>query len=177
MKPRPAVFGVIAIWVGFVALLAVVPWTAAPDPDAATSADGDASVSPDKGEGGGKPDAEASGGDGEGGSPGSKKGNTTDRLLARAATQYNGRLAAFFRAGFRCPQLPEGAKKCSPTGSVTISSGLVVTSASFNACGVPEIDSAAQAVLMSKKGQQVPPPPAEYPQLQQAGHTIVYQCK
>lgn len=148
----------------------------APDPDAAVTTNPDADVSPPTGEGGGKP-GDLPGGDGDGGSPGSTNGNTTDRARVRAASLYNGRLASFFRAGFRCPQLPEGAQKCSPTGSVTISGDLTVTSVSFSGCGVPEIDSAAQSALNSKKGQQVPPPPAEYPDLQPSSFGVTYVCR
>jgi hypothetical protein len=147
----------------------------APDPDGSTTSDRDAEVSPEHGEGGGKP-GDLPGGEGAGGTPGSPNGNTTDRARVRAAQMYQGRLVSFFKAGFRCPPLPEGAPKCSPSGSVTISGGLIVTSTSFSPCGVPEIDSAAQAVLNSKRGQQVPPPPADYPDLQVSSLGISYNC-
>ena len=149
---------------------------APPDPDASTTTNPDADVSPETGTGGGEP-GELPGGEGDGGSPGSPDGNTTDRLKVRAAMQYRARLTSFFKAGFRCPQLPEGASKCSPTGSVTISGGLVVTSTSFAPCGVIEIDSAAQSVLTSKQGQSVPPPPEEYPELQMSSISFTYSCK
>src|SRR5690606_27772719 len=80
---------------------------APPAPDASTTTDSDADVNPPPGEGGGKPTDEP-GGDGEGGTSGSTDGNTDDRLRARAARQYAGRLSAFFKGGFVCPQLPEG---------------------------------------------------------------------
>lgn len=149
----------------------------APNPDGGTTTDPDASMNPPTGEGGGSPDGGESGGDGDGGSPGSKDGNTDDRLLARAARLYRGRLTSFFKAGFRCPKLPEGAQKCSPTGSASIS-GLTVTSVSFQGCGVAEIDAAARAALQSKQGQQIPPPPEEYKEkLTFSSFPIQYQCK
>jgi hypothetical protein len=139
---------------------------AGPDPDAEVVKDGE-QASTDAG-------TEAAGG----GSPaGSKDGTETDPLKGRAASRYHGMILGFLKAGFVCPQLPEGAPKCSPSASVTIAGDLTVTSVSFSPCGVPEIDSAAGAAANSKKGQSIPPPPENYPELQPSSFAVTYVCK
>jgi hypothetical protein len=139
---------------------------AGPDPDAEVVKEGE-QASSDAG-------TEAAGG----GSPaGSKDGTETDPLKARAASRYHGAILGFLKAGFVCPQLPEGAPKCSPSASVTIAGDLTVTSVSFAPCGVPEIDAAAGAAAKAKQGQSIPPPPENYPELQPSSFSVAYVCK
>lgn len=149
---------------------------APPDPDAATTDNPDAEVNPETGEGGGEP-GEEPGGEGEGGSAGSPDGGTKDKAKARAARIYASRLRRFFKAGFRCPKRPEGAPPCLAGATASISGDLTVTSVSFTGCGQPEVDSAAQAALNSRKGMQAPPPPEEYPELQRPVFGFTYTCK
>ncbi len=115
--------------------------------------------------------------EGGGSAAGSPDGSATDPTKARAARFYHGRILAFLKAGFICPSLPEGAPKCSPSGSVTISGDLTVSGVSFSGCGVPEIDAAAQAAINAKKGQQIPPPPENHPELQPSSFSVTYVCK
>lgn len=142
---------------------------APPDPDAEVVADTD--VEDDQ-----VPDASTEGVGG--GSPsGSKHGTETDPLKARAASKYHGRILGFLKRGFRCPSIAEGEKRCSPTASVTISGDGTVTGASFNACGNAKIDTAASTAIHGKVGQQIPPPPALYPELRPNSFSVAYVCK
>jgi hypothetical protein len=144
--------------------LEVVDGGEVPDPDASDAAAGDPGDA-SAGQGGGSP---------EGADGGMRERDPEEE---RAARLYRGRITAFLRAGFVCPQLPEGAPRCSPSASVTIAGDLTVTSVSFSPCGVPEIDSAAGGSINSKKGQAIPPPPESYPHLQPSAFAVSYVCK
>jgi hypothetical protein len=115
---------------------------------------------------------------GGGSAAGSEHGTETDPLKARAASQYHGRILGFLKSGFSCPALPDGVKKsCRPSASVIIGGDGTVTSVSFNACGNAALDAAAQASISSKRGQQVPPPPENYPELRPNSISVAYVCQ
>jgi len=144
--------------------------------DAGTPPDPDAEVVDQADEE--NPDADAGSEASGGGSPaGSKDGTETDPLKARAASKYHGRILAFLKAGFSCPKLTDSEPRCSPSASVSISGDGVVTAVSFNACGNAKIDPAANAAIQSKIGQQIPPPPENYPELRPNSFSVAYVCK
>ena len=105
--------------------------------------------------------------DEEGHADGVKEGTETDPLKARAVSQYRMRIIGWFNARFRPPvgQMPcDELKKTSagvvatisPDGTVT---GFSVTRASGNAA----FDGKVNAAMQSASGQQIPPPPKNYP--------------
>jgi hypothetical protein len=141
-----------------------------PDPDAEVVAETD------------NPEEGSDAGDipeGEGSPAGSPEGTETNPLKARAASLYHGRILAFLRSGFSCPAVSDEEKKaCRPAASVSIGGDGTVTSFTFSPCGSSAaIDSAAQASIGSKVGQQIPPPPENYPDMRPNSFGVAYVCK
>lgn len=118
--------------------------------------------------------------DTEGSPDGVPEGTETDPLKARAANLYHGRILAFLTAPFRshCASLDKDEiAGCVPSASVQLSSDGTVQSYSFNPCGKASIDNAARAALGSIQGQQIPPPPENYPDIRPNSFSVSYVCK
>lgn len=136
----------------------------APPPDAEIAKEVDEHI-----EAGPPPDAQPVA-EGEGAADGVKEGTETDPLKARAASLYQAKIIAWFNARFRPPvgQVPcEELKKLSASVSASVGgdrtvSGFSVTRPSGN--GV--FDAKVQATMQGIVGQQLPPPPQNYPDLQ-----------
>ena len=141
---------------------------APPDPDA------EAVENPEPNDAG-PTDADAP--DGGGSLSGDPDGSVEDPAKGRARSQYKGRLMSFFKAGFRCPQMPEGAGGGTASAYFTLSGDGTVVSFTFTPSNVPEIDSVAKATAQGKVGQQIPPYPEKYPEMKQTGQSVVYGCK
>ncbi|MFO0550343.1 MAG: TonB C-terminal domain-containing protein [Polyangiaceae bacterium] len=93
--------------------------------------------------------------------------------------QYQGRLISFFKRGFVVNGLglaPEDIKKLVVSASVTISDDGTVTGFTLGSSGNPTFDAAARAQLQAKVGQQIPPPPEDYPELKQSALSFSMTC-
>lgn len=150
-----------------------VPEASAGSPAAKGPAPGD-SASPDGGTG----DVVAPAGPG---SPeGAPEGTETDPLRARALDVYRARLIAWFSGRFRVsgsglPRAELGRLRAGAT--VEISPDGRVTGYSLSPSGSAAFDAAARAALESAKGQSIPPPPENYPDLSQSRISLVFVCK
>jgi hypothetical protein len=139
------------------------------DPDAEVAAQVD--VPEEGGDGGNIPE-------GPGSPAGSKDGTETDPLKARAASAYHGRILSFLRSGFSCSGVSDEEKKsCRPSASVSIGGDGTVTGFTFSPCGSSStIDGAARGSIAGKVGQQLPPPPENFPELRPNSFSVVYVC-
>jgi hypothetical protein len=116
--------------------------------------------------------------DEEGSELGTKEGTETDPLKARAVDQYRARLAGFFQGGFRVTGTglsQEELTKIGVPANVQLS-GLTVSGFSISPSGNAAFDAAATAALQSKVGQQIPPPPENYPDILQAAVNVTFRC-
>jgi hypothetical protein len=108
--------------------------------------------------------------EGEGSPDGVKEGTETDPLKARAVSLYQARILGWFNARFRPPvdQVPcEELKKLSSAVAATVGPDRTVTGFSVaRASGNAAFDAKVQATMQSIVGQQLPPPPPLYPDLQ-----------
>ncbi len=106
---------------------------------------------------------------GPGGPNGSKDGTETDPLKARALDLYRQKLLAWFNSRFRLPegQIPcDELKKLSSSVSARVGGdrsvgGFTITRPSGNAV----FDAKVQATMDNLVGQELPPPPQNYPDL------------
>jgi hypothetical protein len=114
----------------------------------------------------------------EGSELGSKDGTEVDPLKGRAVDQYRQRLSSFLSAGFIVTGsgLPdEELTKIRVNGSVQLS-GLTVTGFTLSPSGNATFDQRATQTLQSKVGQQVPPPPENYPDILQGTVSVSFGC-
>lgn len=114
----------------------------------------------------------------EGSELGSKDGTEIDPLKGRAVDQYRQRLSSFLSAGFIVTGsgLPdEELTKIRVNGSVQLS-GLTVTGFTLSPSGNATFDARATQTLQSKVGQQVPPPPENYPDILQGSVSVSFGC-
>jgi outer membrane biosynthesis protein TonB len=106
---------------------------------------------------------------GEGVADGVKEGTETDPLKGRAVSVYRSRIIAWFNARFRVPtgEIPcDELKKLSSRVSATVSPDGTVTGFSVgNPSGNGVFDGRVQSAMQGAVGQQVPPPPENYPDI------------
>lgn len=107
-------------------------------------------------------------------------GTETDPLKARAVDLYRARLIAWFAAKFRVsgsglPQ--EELVKYRVGATVDIDAGRAVAGYSLSSSGNATFDAAARAALESAKGQSLPPPPDDYPDVVQSRISLTFVCK
>ena len=113
-------------------------------------------------------------------SDGVAEGTETDPLKARAVDLYRARIIAWFAAKFRVsgsglPQ--EELVKYRASAAVDIGAGRSVTGYSLSPSGNATFDAAARAALESAKGQTLPPPPDDYPDVVQSRISLTFVCK
>lgn len=116
----------------------------------------------------------------EGHADGVKEGTETDPLKARAVDVYRSRIAGWFQAGFHCPDtgLPDDElKKLRVGATVQIGGGRTVTGYSMASSGNAAVDAAARARLDGAKGNQIPPPPENYPDVEVHTIQVTLVCK
>jgi hypothetical protein len=113
-------------------------------------------------------------------SDGVKEGTETDPLKGRAVDLYRARLIAWFSGRFRVSGsgLPaEELLKYRVAASIQLSSDRRVTSYSLTPSGNAAFDAAARATLESAKGEQLPPPPENYPDVVQSQINLTFVCR
>jgi TonB-like protein len=107
--------------------------------------------------------------EGEGVADGVKEGTETDPLKGRAVSLYRSRIIAWFNARFRVPtgEIPcDELKKLSSRVSASVSPDGTVTGFSVgNPSGNGVFDARVQSAMQGAVGQQVPPPPENYPDI------------
>lgn len=119
---------------------------------------------------------------GEGHKDGVKEGTETDPLKAAAFSQYRSKLIGWFNSKFQQPsEIPcEELKKLNSSVSASVSPDGTVTGFSVGkTSGNAVFDARVQAAKQATVGQQVPPPPPLYPELQQSNVSLSFQgrCK
>ncbi|MBI4953199.1 MAG: energy transducer TonB [Myxococcales bacterium] len=117
--------------------------------------------------------------EGPGSQYGVEGGTETDPLKARAVSQYRARLIGWFASRFRVSGTGLAAEelaKFRASATVNVGGDLTVTSFSFAPSGNAAIDAAAKSVLDGSVGQQLPPPPENYPEAVQGQISVVFVC-
>jgi len=142
-----------------------------PDPDAELIKEQDIDVD--------ETDAGEAKTDEEGHADGVVGGTEMDPLKARAIDLYRARIAGFFTSGFALHGTglsQEQLQALAASASVQLS-GLTVASFSLNPSGNAQFDAAARAALQGKVGQQIPPPPENYPDAMQNQISLTFVCR
>lgn len=108
------------------------------------------------------------------------EGTETDPLKARAVDLYRARIVAWFSGRFRVTGSglpPEELVKPRVGATVSIGPDRAVTGYSLRPSGNATFDAAARAALESAKGQALPPPPENYPDIVQSQIQLTFVCK
>jgi len=147
--------------------------TEAPPPDADVALEVDTEVTE-------ATDAGPANVDQEGSADGVAEGTETDPLKARAVDLYRARIAGWFQGRFRVTGsgLPkEELTKLRVSASVQLSNDRYVVGYSLSSSGNAVFDAAARATLEGAKGDQIPPPPANYPDTVQNQINLSLVCR
>jgi hypothetical protein len=116
----------------------------------------------------------------EGSPDGVPEGTETDPLKARAISLYRARLIGWFSSRFRVSGSglsPEELGKVRVGASVQLSNDRVVTGYHVVPSGNSAFDAAARATLEGTIGQQLPPPPENYPEAVQNQISLTFVCR
>ncbi|MBM4356663.1 MAG: TonB C-terminal domain-containing protein [Deltaproteobacteria bacterium] len=116
--------------------------------------------------------------------PGSPDGSPdgtpdADPRKRNAARRYLGRVVSFFTARFRAPCLtltPEERQKFRAVASVVLGPDGTVVSYALVRSGHPDLDAAAESAMQSARGQQIPPPPEDFPELRPSSTNVTFVC-
>ena len=147
--------------------------TAPPPPDAAMAKEVDTPVAPvDAGPAANVPTV---------GSPdGVKEGTETDPLKGRAVDLYRQRIIGWFASRFRVSGSGLSAAdlaRFKVGATVELSADRHVSGYSLVPSGNAAFDAAAHAALESAKGNQIPPPPENYPDVVQSSIHLTFVCR
>jgi hypothetical protein len=107
-------------------------------------------------------------------------GTETDPLKARAVDLYRARIVAWFSGRFRVKGsgLAEDALlQYRVSATVDIGADRTVGSFSLIPSGNAAFDAAARSALESTRGQSLPPPPENYPDIVQSRIHLTFVCK
>jgi outer membrane biosynthesis protein TonB len=118
--------------------------------------------------------------DQEGHADGVKEGTETDPLKARAVDLYRARIAGWFSNRFRVSGsgLPKDELvKVRVSAAVDIGADRTVSGYSIVPSGNAAFDAAARATLESSRGQPLPPPPENYPDVVQHRINVTFVCR
>lgn len=110
---------------------------------------------------------------------GSKDGKEMDPLKARAVDLYREKIRGWFSRRFRVSGSglsPEEIVKFRVPATVTLSNGRAVAGFSIVPCGQAAFDAAARKALESAKGEELPPPPENYPDIAQTQISLTFTC-
>jgi len=102
-----------------------------------------------------------------------------DPKKRNAARRYLGRVVAWFTSRFHasCQSLtPEERAKFRAVASVTLGADGTVLGFSISKSGNAEIDGAAERAMQSAQGQQIPPPPEDFPELRPNSTNVTFVC-
>jgi TonB C terminal len=115
-----------------------------------------------------------------GSADGVKEGTETDPLKARAVDLYRERIIGWFAGRFRVSGSGLSAAELARYkvgATVQLSADRHVSSYSIAPSGNAAFDAAAHAALESAKGQQIPPPPENYPDVVQSAIHLTFVCR
>jgi hypothetical protein len=111
---------------------------------------------------------------------GVKEGTETDPLKARAVDLYRAKIAGWFSSRFRVSGSGLGKDelvKYRVSATVTVSPDRTVSGYSIVPSGNAAFDAAARATLEGAKGQSLPPPPENYPDVAQSRINVTFVCR
>jgi hypothetical protein len=118
--------------------------------------------------------------DQEGHADGVKEGTETDPLKARAVDLYRARIAAWFSGRFRVSGSGlsrDDLHKYRVAAAVDVGADRTVTGYTLVPSGNAAFDAAAHAALEGAKGQAIPPPPENYPDVVQSRINVTFVCR
>src|SRR5262249_44909705 len=111
---------------------------------------------------------------------GSADGTETDPLKARAVDLYRARIVGWFSSRFRVTGSglsEEELLRYRVGATVEITSGRTVGGYTLTPSRNAAFHAAARAALDSAKGQNLPPPPDNYPDIVQSRIHLTFVCK
>jgi len=111
---------------------------------------------------------------------GVKEGTETDPLKARAVDLYRAKIAAWFSGKFRVSG--SGLSKVElvkyrVSATVSIGADRTVSGYSLRPSGNAVFDGAAHAALEGARGQAIPPPPENYPDVSRSQINVTFVCR
>lgn len=118
--------------------------------------------------------------DQEGHADGVKEGTETDPLKARAVDLYRAKIAAWFSSRFRVSGsglAEDELVKYRVSATVSLGADRAVSGYSIVPSGNAVFDAAARATLEGAKGQALPPPPENYPDVVQSRINVTFVCR
>jgi hypothetical protein len=116
----------------------------------------------------------------EGHADGVKEGTEIDPLKARAVDLYRIKIAGWFSSKFRVSGSGLGKDelvKYRVAATVSLDADHTVTGYSIVPSGNAAFDAAAHQALESAKGQAIPPPPENYPDVAQRQINVTFVCR
>ena len=116
----------------------------------------------------------------EGHQDGVAEGTETDPLKARAVDLYRARIVAWFSGRFRVSGSGLSAEdllKYKVGATVEIGADRTVSGYTLSPSGNAAFDAAAKSALDGAKGQSLPPPPDNYPDIVQSRIRLTFVCK
>lgn len=117
--------------------------------------------------------------DREGHADGSLSGTEKDPLKARAVDLYRDRIRSWFSRRFRVSGSGLGAEEITKyrvSATISISTDRTVTSYDIVPSGHDAFDRAARVALDGAKGEAIPPPPENYPDIVQTRISLTFTC-
>ncbi len=118
--------------------------------------------------------------DTEGHADGVKEGTETDPLKARAVDLYRAKIAGWFSSRFRVSGSGLGKEELTKyrvSATVSLGADRTVSGYTLKPSGNAAFDAAARSALESAKGQQIPPPPENYPDVAQSQINVTFVCR
>lgn len=110
---------------------------------------------------------------------GAKDGKETDPLKARAVDVYRDKIRGWFSRRFRVSGSGLSAEeivKYRVSATITLSNGRSVANYSIVPSGQAAFDNAARSALDGAKGEELPPPPENYPDILQTQISLTFTC-
>ncbi|MRG93012.1 TonB C-terminal domain-containing protein [Polyangium spumosum] len=110
---------------------------------------------------------------------GVRGGTEMDPLKARAVDIYREKIRGWFSRRFRVSGSglsPEEITKFRVAATVTLSGGRSVASFAIVSSGQAAFDAAARSALESARGEELPPPPENYPDIVQSQISLTFTC-
>jgi hypothetical protein len=111
---------------------------------------------------------------------GVKEGTEVDPLKARAVDLYRAKIAAWFSSRFRVSGSGLGKQdllRYRVSASVSVGPDRTVNGFSVVASGNAAFDAAARTALEGARGQALPPPPENYPDVAQNRISVTFVCR